>query len=1019
MSEFTALSHWQAFSSGLVRVALAEEAFEEEAAALAMHYDFGGAGGFVVARRLLPLQLPERYRLRLRLRGAGQPNRFELKLVDPTGDNVWWYRRAAVAWSGDWEEWLIESRDVEFAWGPAGGGQPQAIAAVEVAIVAEAGGAGCLWLADFQVEDLSAREDCGVTVSGAQPGFVTNVMQGAWRSDSVPAWIQVDLKEVRAISALRIEWEAGAEAQAFFVDVSVSGAEWEALCQADVAGGACSDIYLGQQQVRYVRLRLQTATNGQYFGTLSLAVIPVERARSLVEFLHEVARCNVRGAFPKYLLRQQSYWTVFGAPDCPAQGLINEEGMVEVQRAGFSLEPFLRCDGRWLTWADATNTQALIDGYLPVPSVLRRHGELSLQVRATAVDIGNVWCAWLSYTLENTGKQAQALELVVAARPFQVVPPWQAYREFGGLHTIESMEWSEGCLQVDQGNWVLPRAVTGSNTRGWLQPRLLEGAVRAGPTQVQDDSGLAQAEVFWSVSLAPGEVREFAVAVPFAALLPDKATAIAAAVAGLCSETIFADVADRWRRLLDQQNIRVPAAVQAWVAASKTSTAHILLNRDAAAIQPGPRRYARSWIRDGATMCAALLRTGNHRAVRDFLGWYLTFLRSDGFVPCCVDREGVDWLVEHDSHGQWMHAVAEYYRFSGDRDFVLTLLPSVIRAGQFLMTLRASRLTPEYDAPALQARRGLIPESVSHEGYLAQPVHSYWDSFWAIRGLADGAVLCRDLQNEEWANAFAREENALREAVQASIARVIAERGIPHIPGSVEWADADPTASACAVGQLGESGCFPAEALRYTFDGFMQHWRTRMADAATRTKYSAYDIRVINALVKLGRRNDAIEIARVYLDDRRPLAWNQWPEITWPDPQSPGHLGDLPHSWIGAEYVLAFRCLFVDEQHDRLVIGQGLPVDWLQSPGVAISGWPTAWGLLGYEAVQTADDRITLILNGDLTPPGGIEVLLPLAGDIVKVDTDRANLLAQTSCSVRLQRSPAQLTIQFEKRNKR
>ena len=41
---------------------------------------------------------------------------------------------------------------------------------------------------------------------------------------------------------------------------------------------------------------------------------------------------------------------------------------------------------------------------------------------------------------------------------------------------------------------------------------------------------------------------------------------------------------------------------------------------------------------------------------------------------------------------------------------------------------------------------GLLPVSVSHEGYLAQPVHSYWDDAWAVRGLRDMAALELQLQ---------------------------------------------------------------------------------------------------------------------------------------------------------------------------------------------------------------------------------------------------------------------------------
>ena len=87
--------------------------------------------------------------------------------------------------------------------------------------------------------------------------------------------------------------------------------------------------------------------------------------------------------------------------------------------------------------------------------------------------------------------------------------------------------------------------------------------------------------------------------------------------------------------------------------------------RDGAALQPGPRRYRRSWIRDGAVMGAALLRMNQAAAVGDFIRWYAPHVRADGFVPCCVDATGVaDPLVEHDSHGEWLALIADHQRFA-------------------------------------------------------------------------------------------------------------------------------------------------------------------------------------------------------------------------------------------------------------------------------------------------------------------------------------------------------------------
>ena len=55
-----------------------------------------------------------------------------------------------------------------------------------------------------------------------------------------------------------------------------------------------------------------------------------------------------------------------------------------------------------------------------------------------------------------------------------------------------------------------------------------------------------------------------------------------------------------------------------------------------------------------------------------------------------------------------------------------------------------------------------MPVSVSHEGYLAQPVHSYWDDFWALRGLRDAVDLARDDRGPRCRRALERRRGAFR-----------------------------------------------------------------------------------------------------------------------------------------------------------------------------------------------------------------------------------------------------------------
>ena len=58
--------------------------------ALCIDFDFGKVTGYVSARRSLPIDFPARFEFTLNVRGDAPPNALQFKLVDATGDNVWW-----------------------------------------------------------------------------------------------------------------------------------------------------------------------------------------------------------------------------------------------------------------------------------------------------------------------------------------------------------------------------------------------------------------------------------------------------------------------------------------------------------------------------------------------------------------------------------------------------------------------------------------------------------------------------------------------------------------------------------------------------------------------------------------------------------------------------------------------------------------------------------------------------------------------------------------------------------------
>ena len=142
-----------------------------------------------------------------------------------------------------------------------------------------------------------------------------------------------------------------------------------------------------------------------------------------------------RGWFPRYWLREQSYWTPVGSPEGRRRALINEEGMVEVDEAGFSLEPFLEIDGRRVTWADVETTCSLPKGGAPLPSVTWKAPGMWLEILPWVDGRGDNLTLHVTYRLKCR-KPAPDTRLVVTVRPFQVNPPWQAFRNLGGRSPI-------------------------------------------------------------------------------------------------------------------------------------------------------------------------------------------------------------------------------------------------------------------------------------------------------------------------------------------------------------------------------------------------------------------------------------------------------------------------------------------------------------------------------------------------------------------------------------------------------
>ena len=389
----------------------------------------------------------------------------------------------------------------------------------------------------------------------------------------------------------------------------------------------------------------------------------------------------------------------------------------------------------------------------------------------------------------------------------------------------------------------------------------------------------------------------------------------------------FERIAADWREKLHRVAIDIGGAPEIGDTI-RTNLAYTLIHRDGPALQPGSRSYERAWIRDGALMSSLLLRLGHADVAKQFAEWFATFQYENGKVPCCVDRRGADPVPENDSHGELIFLVAEIERYTHDAGFVKKLRPHVEAAARYINELR-SQNHGEFE--------GLVTESISHEGYSAKPVHSYWDDFFALKGLEDADYVGAAAPSGT-ATAEGSGSHIFRRDLEASIRRTIDKHQLDYVPASVELADFDPTSTSIAISPLGLLSLFPERELRRTYEKYLT------AIARPRADYTPYEMRNIGALIRLGERNRALQLIDRFLLDRRPREWNQWAEVVRTEYRKAGFVGDMPHAWIASDFTRSILDAIAYEREDgTLVIGAGVPKRWLP---LHVGPLPTTQGVI-------------------------------------------------------------------------
>jgi len=798
--------------------------------------------------------------------------------------------------------------------------------------------------------------------------------------------LRVEFARDELLAGVEVYWGA-ARASARLEALHASGA-WRPVASDPEPLGETS--FLAAREARAMRgLRLIVAQkNGVVPEVQRLRLLGPARVMTPMKRYEIAASRANRSLFPESLHAQQVYWTVVGVPGGRQKSIFDEYGHIEPFKSGPLVQAIWRDDGgRAVAAGNVPLTHRLRDGWMPMPSVeWSPQPNVRVVSEAFGIQHGPQPVTLVRHRIENTGTSRVSGQLALLVRPMQINPPWQN----GGPSPIREIDigGTSGQAFVRVNGRVLLHSLTPVDARGAASfgehgetEITRHAAAGTVPTELaaRDEDGLAAGLLSYRIDLAPGAVRDVVIALPLgneridptAPRLPDvppidRAQLLGAAGdAGAAFERLAHQVASDWEGRFGRIGLSLPD--ESLVNMLRAQAAYMLLNQTGHAMQPGPRNYSRSFIRDGAATAAVLVRMGQPQVARDYLRWYAEHaVHPNGLVSPILNDDGSVYRgfgsdIEYDSQGEFIWLVAEIARLDGGPESVSEYREHVTSAMRFMQTLRERTLASGYmsDRAMPERFRGIIAPSISHEGY-STPTHSYWDDFWALKGWHDGAWLAERWGDHDTA-AWAREQYAaLRDAVAASIRATMAWKRADYIPTDADSGNPDPTSVSIALDPTGQQALLPREALERTFARYLDMVRSREAPDALYS-YTPYELRNILTYVHLDQAQHAAELLTSFLRHRRPFEWQVFAEVVQSRLRHPIYLGDMPHTWIGAEYARTLFGMLMREEDDRLMLLPGTPQSWVEGAGLSVTELPTADGKLTMTAKEEGGVlRVTL-----------------------------------------------------------
>src|SRR6266478_2585143 len=277
---------------------------------MCLDFDFGGAAGYATVRRALALTLPPDFEFDLELSGEAAGHDFQLKLLDATGENIWWYRRAEFDFPRTWQPLRIRKWQIKFAGDSKLDRPLRKAAAIELAVAKGTGGArGSVCVDRFDLlERAVADHPPPPRVTGSSPGATAastldaeGRLQPPWSSDPAQGprqWVQIDLGWRRDFGGIVLQWTRDEYPSRYDVQLSDNGNDWRTVREVVRAGGPEQVVPLPDAEARYLRLG-QVAGAARTVRLIGLQIQDPQFGSDPNRVVELLAARSPRGRYPR------------------------------------------------------------------------------------------------------------------------------------------------------------------------------------------------------------------------------------------------------------------------------------------------------------------------------------------------------------------------------------------------------------------------------------------------------------------------------------------------------------------------------------------------------------------------------------------------------------------------------------------------------------------------------------------------------------------------------------------------